>query len=114
MPGSFSGLRDPGDHPVDVTTVDRLAGDGSQHQRPVCPVAAAGLQSAQHGDGHRANAAIIDQLRVPTLDFTTGHATTRFYPRANVVDMALFIEGVSEQGSVVGPRHPLCVEADGM
>lgn len=45
------------------------------------------------GEFYRANAPIIDQLREPTLDFTTGRPTTRRYTRAKVVDMIFFIEG---------------------
>lgn len=45
------------------------------------------------GEFYRANAAIIDQQRQPTLDFTTGQPTTRLYTRAKVVDMIFFIEG---------------------
>lgn len=45
------------------------------------------------GEFYRANAPIIDQLRQPTLDFTTGQPTTRLYTRAKVVDMIFFIEG---------------------
>lgn len=45
------------------------------------------------GKFYRANASIIDQQRQPTLDFTTGQPTTRFYTRAKVVDMIFFIEG---------------------
>lgn len=45
------------------------------------------------GEFYRANAARIDQLRQPTLDFTTGQPTTRLYTRAKVVDMIFFIEG---------------------
>ena len=45
------------------------------------------------GDFYRANAARIDGLRLPTLDFTTGQPTTRLYTRAKVVDMVFFIKG---------------------
>jgi len=48
VPRDASGFRDPGDHAVDVPSVDRLAGDRSQHQRPAGPLAAAGLQDAEH------------------------------------------------------------------
>ena len=34
------------------------------------------------GEFYRVNAAIIDRLRQPTLDFATGHPTERFYTRA--------------------------------
>ena len=45
------------------------------------------------GEFYRANAAKIDGLRQPTLDFTTGQPTTRLYTRAKVVDMIFFIKG---------------------
>jgi hypothetical protein len=45
------------------------------------------------GEFYRANAAQIDGLRQPTLDFATGQPTTRLYTRAKVVDMIFFIEG---------------------
>ena len=45
------------------------------------------------GDFYRANAAAIDALRRPTLDFATGQPTTRLYTRAKVVDMVFFIKG---------------------
>jgi hypothetical protein len=44
-------------------------------------------------DFYRGNDSIIDRLRAPTLDFTTGTATDRLYTRAKVVDMVFFIEG---------------------
>lgn len=44
---------------------------------------------------YRENAAIIDGLREPTLDFATGEPTARLYTRAKVVDMIFFIEGGS-------------------
>lgn len=47
----------------------------------------------QVGDFYRENAAQIDGLRQPTLDFTTGQPTTRLYTRAKVVDMVFFIKG---------------------
>jgi len=47
----------------------------------------------QVGDFYRENAARIDGLRQPTLDFTTGQPTTRLYTRAKVVDMVFFIKG---------------------
>lgn len=45
------------------------------------------------GEFYRANAAQIDALRQPTLDFATGKPTTRLYTRAKVVDMIFFIQG---------------------
>ncbi len=44
-----SGLGDPGDHAVGVASVDRLAGDRSQDERPAGPLAAAGLQDPERG-----------------------------------------------------------------
>lgn len=45
------------------------------------------------GEFYRANASTIDGLRQATLEFTTGHPSTRLYTRAKVVDMVFFIEG---------------------
>ena len=39
------------------------------------------------------NAALIDEYRVPTLDFLTGEPTQRTYTRAKVIDMTFFMEG---------------------
>lgn len=47
----------------------------------------------QIGEFYRANSRLIESLRAPTLDFTTGKPTTLLYTRAKVVDMAFFIEG---------------------
>ncbi len=41
----------------------------------------------------RDNASVIDQHRVPTLDFDTGTETARRYTRAKVIDMIFFVEG---------------------
>ena len=40
------GLRDPGDHPVDVATVDRVAGERSQDQVSGDPLATTGFQDS--------------------------------------------------------------------
>lgn len=48
---------------------------------------------------YRANAATIDRLRQPTLDFTTGEPTARLYTRAKVVDMIFVIEGGYPSGA---------------
>lgn len=45
------------------------------------------------GEFYQVNAAAIDRMRLPTLDFATGHPTDRFYTQAKVVDMIFFIEG---------------------
>lgn len=45
------------------------------------------------GEYYRANAATIDSLRQPTIDFSTGQLTTRLYSRAKIVDMIFFVEG---------------------
>lgn len=58
------------------------------------------------GEFYRANAPVIDQLRRPTLDFTTGQPTTRLYTRAKVVDMIFFIEGGYQGGAVSGDVMP--------
>jgi hypothetical protein len=66
------------------------------------------------GEFYRSNAAMIDQLRQPTLDFTTGQPTTRLYTRAKVVDMIFFIEGgYSSRAAPSGVTTPVGVEADG-
>jgi hypothetical protein len=44
-------------------------------------------------DFYKTNAAIVEQYRVPTLDFNTGKETERRYTRAKVIDMIFFIEG---------------------
>jgi hypothetical protein len=44
-------FRDPDDHPVDVPTVDRFAGDRTEDQRSFGSVTAAGLEDSQHRDG---------------------------------------------------------------
>lgn len=59
MSRDAGGLRDPGDHAVGVTPVDRPAGARSQHQRPTGPLAAADLQDAQHRDGQRHGAGLL-------------------------------------------------------
>jgi hypothetical protein len=40
------------------------------------------------------NSALVDENRVPTLDFVSGESTQRRYTRAKVIDMAFFIEGM--------------------
>jgi hypothetical protein len=42
---------------------------------------------------YSAFADLIENNRVPTLDFNTGLPTTRLYTRAKVIDMIFFIEG---------------------
>lgn len=67
------------------------------------------------GAFYRSNAAMIDQLRPPTLDFTTGQPTTRLYTRAKVVDMIFFIEGgYPKRAASSGVAAPLGLEIDGM
>lgn len=39
------------------------------------------------------NAEVIDQHRVPTIDFATGNPTERRYSRAKVIDMIFFVQG---------------------
>jgi len=39
------------------------------------------------------NADVIEQHRVPTIDFATGEPTERCYSRAKVIDMIFFVEG---------------------
>ena len=62
------------------------------------------------GDFYRSNASVIDQLRQPTLDFTTGLPTTRLYSRAKVVDMIFFIEGGYPSKAAPGVVSPMDVE----
>ncbi len=45
------------------------------------------------GTFYNKNAVVIDEFRVPTLDFVSGKPTDRKYTRAKVIDMALFMEG---------------------
>jgi len=47
------------------------------------------------GTFYQQNAQLIEEYRVPTLDFVTGEPTERLYTRAKVIDMAFFIEGMS-------------------
>ncbi len=60
---------------------------------------------------YRANAARIDALRPPTLDFTTGQPTTRLYTRAKVVDMIFFIKG-GYPHSASPPSHTLAAPCE--
>lgn len=46
------------------------------------------------GAFYQEHAKVIDNQRVPTLDFVTGEPTRRNYTRAKVIDMAFFIEGM--------------------
>jgi len=39
------------------------------------------------------NQEVIDEHRIPTIDFVTGKPTNRLYTRAKVIDMIFFIEG---------------------
>ena len=42
---------------------------------------------------YEGNQTIIEEYRIPTLDFSTGEPTQRRYTRAKVIDMIFFIEG---------------------
>ena len=66
------------------------------------------------GEFYRENASIIDRLRQPTLDFTTGQPTARLYTRAKVVDMIFFIEGGYPSRAGSGVATTWDVEAAGM
>ena len=44
---------------------------------------------------YAANAPLIEQYRVPTIDFASGKETDRKYTRAKVIDMIFFIAGGS-------------------
>lgn len=57
---------------------------------------------------YRANAAVIDAHRVPTIDFATGADSSRCYTRAKVIDMVFFTKGLGSElqlGSVEAPRE---------
>jgi len=45
------------------------------------------------GSFYQSHPEIIERHRVPTLDFITGHVTSKLYTRAKVIDMIFFIEG---------------------
>lgn len=47
------------------------------------------------GAFYEAHRTVIDESRIPTLDFVSGRPTSRKYTRAKVIDMAFFIEGMS-------------------
>jgi len=67
------------------------------------PKSLAGLASY-----YRANAAVIDAHRVPTIDFATGADSGRCYTRAKVIDMVFFTKGLGielQLGSVDVPRE---------
>ena len=58
-------------------------------------VATFGLKALRKvGVFFQAHAEGINAYRVPTLDFMSGELTQRNYPRAKVIDMAFFIEGL--------------------
>ena len=42
---------------------------------------------------YRANAAVIDRRREPTLEFGTGDATHRVCSRAKIIEMIFYVEG---------------------
>ena len=66
--GMAAALAIRGDHAVDVASVDRVAGDRSQYQRPGGALAPAGLQDPQDGDGERHGSwlvAFADQVQHP-------------------------------------------------
>lgn len=44
-------------------------------------------------DFYQRKASLVDEYRVPTLDFVTGEHTKRKYTNAKVIDMGFFIEG---------------------
>ena len=61
-------LSRPGDHPVGVASVDRVAGDRPEDQPACGALPAAGLQHAQDGDGQRHGGrlvALADQVQHP-------------------------------------------------
>ena len=46
-------LRDPPDHPIDVTAIDRLLRHRPQHQRPFGSLSTTSLQNSDHRHGRR-------------------------------------------------------------
>lgn len=46
------------------------------------------------GQFYKEHQAKIDAQRIFTLDFRTGHDTTRIYPKAKIIDMAFFQKGL--------------------
>ena len=64
--GDPGGLRDAGDHPVDVASVDRPPGDRSEHEWPTDALTAAGLERSEHGHRDRHGGrlvALADQVQ---------------------------------------------------
>jgi len=45
-------------------------------------------------DYYQENKNIIDDYKIKTLDFYTSNETTRYYPKAKIIDMIGFIEGI--------------------
>lgn len=50
-------------------------------------------------DFYQQHGTVIDAWRVPTLDFDTGNPTRRLYPRAKVIDMIFFVEGIKKHSA---------------
>jgi len=58
------------------------------------------------GDFYNANAEIIEENRVQTLDFESGELTERRYTRAKVVDMIFWQRGADQARQAKGrSRH---------
>ena len=55
---------------------------------------------------YEARKAVIEQFRVPTLDFETGQPTRRLYSRAKIIDMNFFIAGGGGRKSPAGGVAP--------
>jgi hypothetical protein len=48
------------------------------------------------GDLYHQNSELLDNYRVPTLEFLSGEPTERLYTRAKLLDMAFFVEGMPD------------------
>jgi len=49
-------------------------------------------------DFYRAHKSTLDEVHIPTLDFSTGQDTSRQYPQAKIIDMIFFEEGFRRTG----------------
>jgi hypothetical protein len=59
------------------------------------------------GAFYRQNSELLDNYRVPTLEFLSGEPTERLYTRAKLIDMAFFVEGMPDApGQSVEVRRP--------
>ena len=59
------------------------------------------------GAFYHQNSELLDNYRVPTLEFLSGEPTERLYTRAKLIDMAFFVEGMPDApGQSVEVRRP--------